>query len=76
MDNRKTNFIVIGPNYYNYSFSTVRCLRNMGYSVNFFEEKAFYENCSYFKRKLYKLGIDALKERWNKEWNQEGELSS
>lgn len=71
MDNRKTNFIVIGPNYYNYSFSTVRCLRNMGYSVNFFEEKAFYENCSYFKRKLYKLGIDALKERWNKEWNQE-----
>lgn len=65
-----TDFIVIGPAYYNYASSTVASIRRMGYSVNFFEEKPFYTNCSYMKRKLYKMGVPSVKDNWNKKWNQ------
>lgn len=68
---KSLNFIVIGPNYYNYSYSTVETLKNIGYRVKFFDEKAFYDNCNYIQRKLYKQGIKKIKKRWDDHWNKE-----
>lgn len=67
----KLDFIVIGPEYYNYSSSTIGSIQKMGYDVKFFKEIPFYENCSYLdlERKFYKLGNKSIKFKWDKEWN-------
>lgn len=65
------DFIIIGPNYYNYAYSTVRTIKNMGYSVSFFEEKEFYNHCYYLQRKFYKFGLQFIKDKWDKRWNDD-----
>lgn len=67
----KNDFIIVGSNYFNYSYSTVTAIRRLGYRVKFFEERPFYLNCSYFQRRLYKMGLDSIKSTWEKQWNSD-----
>ncbi len=62
------HFIVVGPRYHHYSESIVRTLNHLGHTAIFFPEAPFYENCSYFERKIYKLGYRTLKNKWEDAW--------
>lgn len=71
MNDAKVDFIVIGPHFFNYAYSTVNAIRRMGYSVKFFEKKPFYSSCTYFQRKLFKMGFGSLERAWDEKWNSE-----
>lgn len=67
----RVRFIVTGPLYYNYSSSTVQALEELGHEVLFFPMKEFYKYCSYFQRKLYKLGNRSLRDKWELKWENQ-----
>ena len=52
------DFIIIGPNYYNYAYSTVRTIKNMGYSVSFLRKKSFIIIVPIYKENFINLGFN------------------
>lgn len=64
------HFIVVGPVYHHYSESVVHTLNRLGHTTAFFPETPFYENCSYLRKKFYKLGYRTLKTKWEEDWQE------
>ncbi len=64
------HIVLVGPEYYGYSHSIISALEKIGCKVDFFSIDEFYTNCSYWQRKLYKMGVTVLESKWNESWEQ------
>ncbi len=62
------HIILVGPEYYNYSEGIISAFISLGCEVDFFPSVEFYENCSWYQRRLYKLGYKSLEKIWNNDW--------
>ncbi len=62
------HIILVGPKYYGYSEGIINAFVSFSCEVDFFPSFEFYENCSWYKRKLYKLGYKSLERTWNSDW--------
>lgn len=62
--------IVTGPEYYGYSDSICYAIESLGHRVLYYPMQQFYTSCSYWQRKLYKLGLSCLATRFESNWQK------
>lgn len=58
--------LVVGPSYQNQPKSIAGALSRLGHDVQICPLAEFYVGCTYWQRKLYKLGIKIVEEKYNK----------
>ncbi len=57
--------VVVGPTYQNQPQSITAALRRLGHEVLDYPLTEFYVGCTYWQRKLYKLGYHGLEKKYN-----------
>lgn len=62
--------MVIGPEYFNYTSSITWALQQLGHQTVEVPCKSFKEGCNYIEKKINKMGILRLEERYYEQWNE------
>lgn len=62
--------LLVGPVNYGYSESILRSFKSLGYNTTLYPVYEFYTTAPYWKRKLYKLGVKSLADRYTLAWEK------